>query len=163
MILMGYGPDAGIMVKQARELGISAVAIGHEEYSPGTGFLESAGPAVEGVIFGASAFNPRDTSDAAQKFTKAYMQAYNKNAPMLYAADLYDNLYVLAKAATDGSCLTDTGMNVDCLRTSIIKVSGFKGLTGPMTFLSNGDISKPINVYRWNKDGTVSLVKSVPP
>ncbi len=93
LVLESYYPDAALIVRQARELGIKLpIAAVGSIYSPK--FLELGGDAVNGV-YTESEFFPGDSRPEVQQFVKAYVAKYHE-APDAFAAFAYDALVLVA-------------------------------------------------------------------
>ena len=96
MIFLGAEEvESGLIVKQARDLGITAVrrgrAAGH------AGVPDTAGAAnVEGTIV-SSPYLSNDISEAAKKFAAAYKAAYSEDAE-LHGAKAYDGAQIMLTA-----------------------------------------------------------------
>jgi branched-chain amino acid transport system substrate-binding protein len=88
--------ESGLIVKQARSLGIDATII--EGAPAGTPqFLDTAGQqAAEGTIV-SSPYLSNDLNDQTRTFAAAYQKAYGKTAE-LHGAKAYDGMQIVAKA-----------------------------------------------------------------
>jgi branched-chain amino acid transport system substrate-binding protein len=93
LVLESYYSDAALIVRQAREAGITLpIAAVGSIYSPK--FLELGGPAVDGV-YTESEFFPDDPRPEVQNFVKAYQAKFHE-APDAFAAFAYDALNLTA-------------------------------------------------------------------
>ena len=93
LILVSYYPDGALLVRQARDVGLSVpVVAAGSVYSPK--FLELAGAAAEGVYTNTNFF-PGDPRPAVQRFVSAYTAAFG-GTPGFYAARGYDAMMLLA-------------------------------------------------------------------
>lgn len=122
--------EAGLIVKQARDLGITAPFAGAAPQGTPV-FIDTAGKtAVEGTIV-SSPYLSNDTSDASKKFAAAYKAAYGKDAE-LHGAKAYDGANILltalktSKAAT-GKALADA-----------IRATAYQGLLGDFAYDTTG-------------------------
>ncbi|MFF3494575.1 ABC transporter substrate-binding protein [Streptomyces sp. NPDC002795] len=122
--------EAGLIVKQARDLGITAPFAGAAPQGTPV-FIDTAGKtAVEDTIV-SSPYLSNDVSAASKKFAAAYQAKYNKAAE-LHGAKAYDGANILltalktSKAAT-GQKLADT-----------IRDTRYDGLLGDFEFGENG-------------------------
>jgi branched-chain amino acid transport system substrate-binding protein len=95
LIIIGPMVDMGLVMKQARQMGIKA------QFAGGAG-IESvttqgaAGGAAEELIF-AAGFIPANPDPKVQAFVRKYEQLY-KQTPNDFAATGYDSIYLLAEA-----------------------------------------------------------------
>ncbi len=93
LVLESYYSDGALIVRQAREAGITLpIAAVGSVYSPK--FLELGGKAVEGV-YTESEFFPDDPRPEVQAFVKAYRARYH-DEPDAFAAFAYDALILTA-------------------------------------------------------------------
>ena len=88
--------ESGLIVKQARDLGITAPFAGGAPQGTPV-FADTAGAAnVEGTIV-SSPYLSNDINDATQQFAAAYKAAYNEDAE-LHGAKAYDGTQILLTA-----------------------------------------------------------------
>ncbi|MFS8204154.1 ABC transporter substrate-binding protein [Streptomyces sp. CWNU-52B] len=88
--------EAGLIVKQARDLGITAPFAGAAPQGTPV-FIDTAGQAaVEGTVV-SSPYLSNDVSEASKKFAAAYEAAYGKEAE-LHGAKAYDGANILLTA-----------------------------------------------------------------
>lgn len=140
---VALGPDAGLLVKQLRELNYEGMIIGSLAIKSQE-FLDAAGEAAQGVLFSAPTFDPEDPAiaDYAQAFEAAY--GHPSDA---FAANSYDAVKLIA-AGIEHCQSADT----DCLRDYLYGVKDYPGAGGLTTFDENGDVVKPIQIMEV-KDG----------
>jgi branched-chain amino acid transport system substrate-binding protein len=88
--------ESGLIVKQARDLGITVPFAGGAPQGTPV-FANTAGPAaIENTIV-SSPYLSNDVSDASKKFAAAYKAAYNEDAE-LHGAKAYDGAQILLTA-----------------------------------------------------------------
>jgi branched-chain amino acid transport system substrate-binding protein len=106
--------QAGLIVKQARDLGITAPFAGAAPQGTPV-FMDTAGEAaVQGTIV-SSPYLSNDASPAARRFADAYRAAYGEDAE-LHGAKAYDGANILLTALDDSD--TATGRKLaDAIRT----------------------------------------------
>jgi branched-chain amino acid transport system substrate-binding protein len=93
LVLEAYYGDAALIVRQAREAGITLPMAGNGSmYAPE--FIQLAGPAAEGFVT-ESEFVPQDPRPEVQEFVKAYRAKF-KDDPDLFVALAYDALILTA-------------------------------------------------------------------
>ena len=144
----GYHTEAGLILRQMRDQGLSAILVGGDGLAPKE-FVQIAGPAAEGTLM---TFGP----DARRSpSAKAVVAAFNARAidPDAYTLYGYAAVQVLAKAmaetgSSDGKALADWLHQGKPVETVI----------GPIAYDRKGDITRPDYVmYGWRKgaDGKI--------
>ncbi|MFE7068708.1 ABC transporter substrate-binding protein [Streptomyces sp. NPDC057620] len=122
--------EAGLIVKQARDLGITAPFAGAAPQGTPV-FIDTAGKAaVEGTIV-SSPYLSNDVSDASKKFAAAYQDAYGKEAE-LHGAKAYDGANILLTALK-----TSNGASGQELADAI-RDTRYKGLLGDFRYDESG-------------------------
>jgi len=125
LFIPGYYTDAGLIARQARELGIEATLLGCDGWDSPK-LAEIGGQAMEGAYL-SNHYSFDDPAPAVQKFVAAYRSAY-KTEPDSIAALSYDALRLAADAmARAGST---EGKRV---RDALAATKGFEGVTGTIT------------------------------
>jgi branched-chain amino acid transport system substrate-binding protein len=122
--------EAGLIVKQARELGITSTIAGAAPMGTPV-YLETAGAAnAEGTVV-SSPYLSNDTDDASREFAKAYQEAHGEEAEM-HGAKAYDgaNIVFTALKNSDGA----TGQDL----ADAIRGTKYKGLLGNFEFDETG-------------------------
>jgi branched-chain amino acid transport system substrate-binding protein len=151
-----YYTEAGLIVAQARQLGIKAALIGGDGWEAPQ-LIEIAGAENLAGTYYSTHFSPSSSDPLAQKFVAAYKARYNGKVPDAMAALGYDSAMVLADAirragTTDGPALRD----------AIAATSGFAGATGITTLDANRDASKPAVIITV-RDGKFEYVETIQP
>src|ERR1700737_5217536 len=105
----GYYPEVGIILKQARQLGITVPFLGCEAWDSPT-LLQVAGKAAEGSYF-SNQFSADDPSRLVQDFDKVYQQKFGSR-PDNFAALGFDAARVVLEAikqagSTDSAAVRD--------------------------------------------------------
>ncbi|WP_405719865.1 ABC transporter substrate-binding protein [Streptomyces sp. NBC_01537] len=122
--------EAGLIVKQARDLGITAPFAGAAPQGTPV-FLDTAGKAaVEGTIV-SSPYLSNDASDASKKFAAAYQAAYGKEAE-LHGAKAYDGANILLTALKTSKAATGEKL------ADAIRATHYQGLLGDFQYGENG-------------------------
>jgi branched-chain amino acid transport system substrate-binding protein len=122
--------QSGLIVKQARALGIAATAMGGAPMGTDV-FLETAGAeAVEGAIV-STPYPSNDANDASRKFAAAYQAAFNEQAEF-HGAKAYDGAKILIAALQASNVATGKEL-ADAIRST-----NYSGLVGTFTFDENG-------------------------
>lgn len=118
--------EGSLVVKKAREIGITATIIGGNGFNNPKVF-EIAGPAAEGLIV-ATPFSTGKKDEKVQSFVKAFEAKYGKK-PDQFAAQAYDSLYILSQ-----SLLAAGKADRDVLRGELAKLKDFQGVSGSLSF-----------------------------
>jgi branched-chain amino acid transport system substrate-binding protein len=122
--------EAGLIVKQARDLGITAPFAGAAPQGTPV-FIDTAGTAaVEGTIV-SSPYLSNDSSPAAQKFAAAYQAAYGEEAE-LHGAKAYDGANILLTALKSSKVATGKEL------ADAIRATRYDGLLGQFRYGENG-------------------------
>jgi branched-chain amino acid transport system substrate-binding protein len=122
--------EAGLIVKQAKELGINATIAGAAPMGTPV-YLETAGQTnAEGTVV-SSPYLSNDTDDASKDFAKAYQKAHGEDAE-LHGAKAYDGANIVFTAlknskGASGQKLADA-----------IRATKYDGLLGDFTFDESG-------------------------
>ncbi len=136
----GYYPEAALMVKQARAMGVNTPFIGAD----GVGFPELVkigGKAAEGFMYTDHFNEAAATSPEAKAYVEAFHKKYNKPADSMgaLAADAYGMiLNAMNQCIDEGKAPTDK----ECVNDKLRHTKGYKGVTGVITINENGDAVK---------------------
>ena len=149
----GNYQESGIILKQAKEMGIKSIFVGGDgSYSPE--LINIAGAAAEGSYYTLMAMGFGIADEEIEKFTKSFKEKYGEE-PDVYAAYAYDAMKTLAEAIKIG------GYSADGIKKALYTTT-FKGVTGITKFDSYGEVDKPYYIYEV-KNGKFELLKWVPP
>ncbi len=144
IVLMAHQNEAGLIVKQARELGLTTKFMGYSA-AVTEDFLKLAGPAAEGTFASSLGWNPNDTSELVRKFITNYKAKFGQD-PIVYSATAYDGVRLLAQAIEQG------GYTSEGIKAALYKVKDFQGVSGTTTIQPNGMPVKPV-YFKVVKDG----------
>jgi branched-chain amino acid transport system substrate-binding protein len=125
IFLPGYYQEVGLIIKQARALGINAPFLGGDGWDSPKLF-EIAGPAIKGNFI-SSHFAPDDKDPKVQAFVKDYERAY-KAKPGAMAALGYDSIGIVADAIKRAQSTTPEAINA-----AILATKNYPGVTGLIT------------------------------
>jgi len=148
----GYYPEAGLLLRQKKEMGWNVPFIGGDATNH-PDLVKTAGKeSAEGFYF-VSAPLPKDLPEAAD-FLKKFKGKYSKEPSSIYAVLSGDGFRVLAEGIK-GAKSADTTKVSDYLRT---KLKDFSGLTGKISFNEKGDrVGDVYRVYKVDADGQFIL------
>jgi branched-chain amino acid transport system substrate-binding protein len=156
IIVPGYYTEAGLIVAQARQLGITVPLFGGDGWEAPE-LLEIAGPAaLEGTYY-STHFSSENTDPLVQKFVAAYKAKYNGETPDAMAALGYDSAMVLADAikragSTEGPKLRD----------ALAATKDLPTVSGITTLDEHRDASKSAVIITV-KDGKFKYVETIAP
>lgn len=145
IFIPGYYNEAGLIIKQARDLGINAPILGADGFGAPE-LVELAGkPALNNVFF-SSHFSVLDKNPAVSDFIANFNAKYKKD-PDQFAALGYDLVYFVADAikragSTDPVAIKD----------ALAAAKDFPGITGTFSMGANHDPVKDVVVVGF-KDG----------
>jgi branched-chain amino acid transport system substrate-binding protein len=136
----GHYQESGLILKQARELGITATFVGGDgSYSPE--LIKVAGPAAEGSYYTLMAMGFGISDQQIHTFTSDFQKKYAQE-PDVYSAYAYDALMIVVGAIRAG------GYTADGIKGALYSTKNFKGVTGVTRFDAYGEVDKPFGVYK---------------
>ena len=151
----GHFPEAGLIIRQARETGIDAVFVG------GDAVINQDFINIAGIEYAKGCYQTQEAlieffnHPEAMTFKEAYKAKYNAIPTSPWSVYAADALYVLAEAI-DKSGSTDSDVIADYLRN---KMDNFSSITGPIGFNKIGDREgSSTHLYIVNEDGSSSLI-----
>ncbi|MEO6186685.1 MAG: ABC transporter substrate-binding protein [Steroidobacteraceae bacterium] len=156
IIVPGYYTDVGLIVAQARQLGITVPLFGGDGWEAPELLQIAGAEALEGTYY-STHFSPESTEPLAQKFVAAFKAKYSGETPDAMAALGYDSVMVLADAikragSTDGPKVRD----------ALASTRDFPGATGATTLDAKRDATKPAVIITV-KDGKFQYVETIAP
>ncbi|QXT64029.1 ABC transporter substrate-binding protein [Tessaracoccus palaemonis] len=121
--LPGYYSEAGLIIKQARDLGITAPFLGGDGFDSPT-LLELAGASALNDVYFTNHYSSIDEDPTVQDFIKAFKEAKGAE-PSAFNALGYDVGKFVADAISRASELTG-----DAVQKAMAETKGFVGVTG---------------------------------
>lgn len=128
LFVAGVPDDAGVIVKQFRDKGVTLPIISGDGFDTPL-LLEVAGAAADNTYVGTHA-SLENQDPKVQNFVKAYEAAYGTAPENAFAALGYDTMYLIADALNRASDNTDPA----AIRDAIGATAGLKGVTGTVTY-----------------------------
>ncbi|MFJ7737982.1 ABC transporter substrate-binding protein [Lysinibacillus sp. NPDC097287] len=109
IFIPGYYEEVGLIVKQARELGITVPLMGADGWDSPT-LVELAGPDALNNTFITNHYSSEDPEQKIQDFVTAFKKANGDKSPDAFNALGYDSIYYIADAikragSTDGEAI----------------------------------------------------------
>lgn len=153
--LPGYYEEVGLIVKQARELGLNTPILGGDGYESPK-LAELAGKTALNEVYFTNHYSSKDTTAEVVNFQKAFKDKYNKE-PDAFNALGYDLAYFVADA------IKRTG-EVDPvkLKEALAATKDFKGITGNISIDENHNPVKSITILQM-KNGEQTFLKKLDP
>jgi branched-chain amino acid transport system substrate-binding protein len=151
----GYYTEAGLVVLQARQLGLTIPLIGGDGWEAPE-LIQIAGKSLEGTYY-STHYSPEDKAPAVQEFVKKFKAKFKGETPDAMAALGYDSALVLADAikragSTEGPKLRD----------AIATTKDFSGVTGKTTLDAQRNANKAAVIITV-KDGQFKYMETVSP
>ncbi|MBU4369848.1 penicillin-binding protein activator [Patescibacteria group bacterium] len=144
IFLLSDGKTAGIVLKQAKELGVEAQFFGIRSLQS-EDLLSIAQEAAEGLVY-TYPFDPLSDTPKIKEFVEKYQTKY-ESLPTSYVAEGYDAMGLILKS------LKKCGeANTLCMRDDLLITKDHLGILGSLTFDENGDVYYPYFI-KTIKDG----------
>ncbi|QGU95667.1 ABC transporter substrate-binding protein [Clostridium bovifaecis] len=153
--LPGYYEEVGLIVKQARELGINVPILGGDGYESPK-LAELAGKTALNEVYFTNHYSSKDNSPEVVKFQKAFKDKYNKE-PDAFNALGYDLAYFYADALKRAGEADPIK-----LKEAIAATKDFKGITGTISIDENHNPVKSITILQM-KNGEQNFLKKLDP
>jgi branched-chain amino acid transport system substrate-binding protein len=154
VFLPGYYTEAGLILLQAKQLGITCPFVGGEGWdSPA--LVQVAGKAAEGNYY-TDHFSAADPNPRVQKFVQTYRAKYHA-LPDALAALWYDGVRLLSQAVQRAGS-TDPGK----IRDALAAMRDFDGVTGRISIDENRNASKS-GVILKIENGESEMVQEIAP
>ncbi|HHX13566.1 MAG TPA: ABC transporter substrate-binding protein [Clostridiales bacterium] len=128
LFISGVPDDAGVVVKQFRDKGVTLPIISGDGFDTPL-LMEVAGDAANNVYVGTHA-SLENTDPAVQKFVADYTAVYGHAPENAFAALGYDTMYLIANALKNATDPTDPA----AIRDAIGATKNLKGVTGTVTY-----------------------------
>ena len=151
----GYYQEVGLIVKQARELGMNMPITGGDTWDS-VKLPEIAGTAALNNTYFSSLYSPQEASDINKNFVSAYEKAYGAK-PDVFAALSYDSALLIAEAIKNAGSAEPAKINE-----AMAKISGFNGVSGSVTFDAQHNPVKSAVILEY-KDGAQTLITKINP
>lgn len=151
----GYYLEAGLLARQAKELGLPAPLVGGDGWDSPR-LYEIGGQSLAGDFF-STHFSADDPDPQVQRFVEDYRRLFN-NAPDAFAATAYDAARIMLAA-----CERAASLDRAVIRAALAETRDFYGVTGTVTFNSERNAVKPIVIVRIGDAGRQSVEAHIMP
>jgi len=123
--IVGY-KELGQLLKQAREIGIKLQFLSTVMFEDPE-IIKIAGPAAEGVIYSARAYDPGSMDKSTREFVTKYMHRYNES-PDIFAALSYDAMKILSLA------IERRGFTSNKIKDALYTIKHYPAVVGDMSY-----------------------------
>jgi branched-chain amino acid transport system substrate-binding protein len=154
VFLPGYYVAAGLVARQAKQLGIKATLLGGDGFEAPQ-LLEIGGEALEGVYY-STHFATENTGVTSRHFVEAYRQRHG-TVPNGLAALTFDAVKLVADAITRAGTTEPKA-----LRAALAATKDFPGVTGRTTINTARDADKEAAIITV-KAGRLTFVETIRP
>lgn len=155
LFVPGYYEEVGLIVRQARELGLDVPILGADGYESPK-LTEIAGKGVLNDVYYSSHYSPMDDAEEVVKFKEDFKARYGKEADAFNALG-YDLGYFFKDA------LERAGeVNSEKLKDAFASTKDFKGVTGTVSIDENHNPVKSVTIIEM-KDGVPTFLKKLDP
>lgn len=155
LYLPGYYEEVGKIIKQARELGITAPFLGGDAWDSPK-LVEIGGVQALNNTHFTNFYSVEDTNPVSKSFVEAYKQEYGQ-LPDSMAAMGYDAAYLLVDAIKRAN-----GTEPDKIRDALAATKGFKSVSGDMSLTPTHDAVRSAVIIEL-KDGKQVYKETVKP
>jgi len=155
LFVPGYYEEVGLIIRQARELGLNVPILGGDGYESPK-LVEIAGKEALNDIYYSSHYSSQDDSENVVKFKESFKAKYNKE-PDAFNALGYDMAYLFADAL-ERAGEADT----EKLKEALEATEGFEGVTGVLTIDEKHNPVKSVTILKIENGESVFLKKLDP-
>jgi branched-chain amino acid transport system substrate-binding protein len=156
IFLPGYYEEVGLIIKQARELGITVPFMGGDGWDSPT-LVDLAGKASLNNTYITNHYSSGDSDQKVQDFVAAFKAAYKGKSPDAFTALGYDTVYFLADAIKRAG-----SADPKKIKEALAKTDGLELVSGKVKLDSNHDPIKSAVILEY-KDGVQTFNSKVNP
>lgn len=155
LYLPGYYEEVGLIVKQARELGLDIPVLGGDGYDSPKLTEIAGGDSLHDVYY-TNHYSPMDDAPEVVKFREAFTEKYGKEADAFNALG-YDLAYFLVDAINRAG-----EVNSEKVKDALASTVDFKGVTGTVSIDEHHNPVKAVTILEL-VDGKPSFLKKLEP
>lgn len=152
LLISGYYDEAGLIIKQARALGIDVPILGGDGFDSPK-LVELSGADAANDVYFSTHYSPLDQDQAVQDFIKAFKEKYNAD-PNAFNALGYDT----AKFACDGISRS-SALTGEALKEALASTKEFSGVTGSFSVDENHNTVKVLVIVELQGGEPVSSTR----
>ncbi len=152
LYIFAVDKDAGLLVRQAREMQIESQFYGLSALNSEE-FFRAAGDAGERMIITDSFFTcEQQENQEIIDYCKKYQNSYNGRHPLYFGSRAYDALTIVSGLIKKSSLHIDTQEGKDVLMQQLLTVSRYNGVSGNMSIDEKGNALDNTYVMRVARD-----------
>jgi len=151
----GYYQEVGMLIKQAREIGLMMPILGGDGWDSAK-LPEIAGGSALNNTFFANHYSPDDNSEAIKSFVEAYKKEYNET-PDAFAALSYDATMMVIEAIKRAN-----GVDTIKIKDELAKTKDYTAVSGKITLNETHDAVKSAVIIEM-KDGKQTFKEKINP
>lgn len=155
LFVPGYYAEVGLIVKQARAMGITQPILGGDGYDSPE-LINLAGADSLNDVYYATGFNVQSTDEDVKTFVEAYTEKYG-DAPSSFAALAYDSVNILIEAINSAG-----GVDKEAVKNALAAVKDFDGVTGSISMSEEHTPIKTVVVVKLENGQQASAVEIQP-
>lgn len=155
LFIPGYYEEVGLILRQARELGLDMPILGGDGYESPK-LLELAGNDALNNIYYSSHYSPKDDSEKVLNFKESFKAKHDKE-PDAFNALGYDAAYLLANAIERAG-----EADPEKIKVALEETGGFEGITGVLTIDEKHNPVKSVTIIEI-QDGEPTFLKKLDP
>ncbi|KXH79235.1 ABC transporter substrate-binding protein [Sporosarcina sp. HYO08] len=156
IFIPGYYEEVGLIVKQAREMGIDVPLMGADGWDSPT-LLELAGADALNNTFTTNHYSSEDPEGKIQEFNKKFEEKYNGKSPDAFNALGYDTVYLLVDAIKRAGSTDSTKIQEALASTKDLEL-----VTGLYSVDENHHPIKSATILKYENGGQVFETKVNP-
>lgn len=156
VFIPGYYQEVGLIVKQARELGLNVPMMGADGWDSPT-LVQLAGKDALNNTFITNHYSSSDSDQKVQDFVKAFKAKYNGKSPDAFNALGYDTAYFLADAIKRAG-----SSDPQKIQKALAETNGLQLVTGIMKLDKNHDPIKSAVILEYKNGEQVFKTKVNP-
>lgn len=145
VFLPGYDNTVGFIIKQARQMGTSAVFLGGDSWSDR--FYQFGGDSVEGGYYSAH-WDINSQNEISREFINRYKQDF-KSSEIFSFGLIHDSVFFLADAVGRAKSLSPS-----LIRDALAATKDFHGITGDITMDKDRNPLKPVYILKFENGGS---------
>jgi branched-chain amino acid transport system substrate-binding protein len=150
VMIVSYPADTILVMRQAKELGLSVPQFYQTEALDDPAVIKKAGGAAEGATYILPA---APQGSVAETFREQFRKRYGR-LPETYAAEAYDAVKIIAQVLAKSS-----SMSSGALKQGMYDIADYQGASGVITFDAKGEVRKPMAIKQI-RDGKAVVIET---